>query len=159
MTDLLPDLFDDHPNALSWLGSELRNYGGKSSFCGPVVTVRCFEDNSRVKELVNQAGLGRVLLVDGSGSMQRALLGDMLAKAAMENGWAGIVILGCVRDVAQLAQFDIGIQALGACPIKTDKRGLGETQLNLEVSGVEIRPGDWLYADGHGAAISKNKLL
>ncbi len=121
MLDLLPDLFDHYGEQLSLLAPHYCQYGHKRIFWGEVVTVKCFEDNSKVKQLLAQPGQGKVLVVDG-GDGRRALLGDMIAQSAVDNGWSGIVINGYVRDVAALSQMPIGIQALGANPIKTEKK-------------------------------------
>ncbi|AVQ88107.1 MAG: putative 4-hydroxy-4-methyl-2-oxoglutarate aldolase [Plesiomonas shigelloides] len=158
MLDLLPDLCDVYAESLTVLPPWFRSYGGRAIFFGPVVTVRCPEDNSLVRDLVAKPGYGQVLVVDGAGSLRRALLGDQLAHKAVANGWAGIVVFGAVRDVGELAQLPLGIQALGACPVKTDKRGLGELGISVEIQGIRIHPGDWLYADLNGIAIAREEL-
>jgi regulator of ribonuclease activity A len=139
-------------------GGLLRGYGGVERFAGPVATVRCFEDNSLVKAAVESAGQGRVLVVDGAGSMRRALLGGNLAAAAAANGWAGVVIAGCVRDLAELAAARLGILALGHVPLPTDRKGQGRADVAVQVGGITIRPGDWLYADADGAVVSARRL-
>ncbi|MCG9756513.1 putative 4-hydroxy-4-methyl-2-oxoglutarate aldolase [Shewanella insulae] len=158
MLDLLPDLFDQYATELSLLAPHYRQFGQKRIFWGEVVTVKCFEDNSKVKQLLAQPGEGRVLVVDGGGSNRRALLGDMIAQSAVDNGWSGIVINGYVRDVGALAQMPIGIQALGANPIKTEKRDLGDVNVTLEIDRVIIKPGMMLYADDNGVAVSSEQL-
>ncbi|MGL5757318.1 putative 4-hydroxy-4-methyl-2-oxoglutarate aldolase [Plesiomonas sp.] len=158
MLDLLPDLCDRYAESLTILPPLFRNFGGKPIFYGQVVTVRCPEDNSLVREIVTQPGFGQILVIDGAGSLRRALLGDQLAHEAQNNGWAGIVVFGAIRDVGELAQMQLGIQALGACPMKTDKRGLGEHGISVDIQGIRIHPGDWLYADLNGIAISKTEL-
>ncbi|MCG9696541.1 putative 4-hydroxy-4-methyl-2-oxoglutarate aldolase [Shewanella sp. Isolate11] len=158
MLDLLPDLFDHYHSQLSLLTPHYRQYGLKRIFWGEVVTVKCFEDNSKVKQILAQPGQGKVLVVDGGGSNRRALLGDMIAQSAVDNGWSGIVINGYVRDVAALSQMPIGIQALGANPIKTEKRDLGDVNVTLEIDRVIINPGMMLYADDNGIALSASKL-
>ncbi len=120
---------------------------------GPVSTVKCFEDNSRVKEAVESPGEGRVLVVDGGASLRRALVGGNLGAAAAQNGWAGIVVDGCVRDVSELAQCSIGIRALAAMPLPTEKRQQGQRDVAVQVQGVWIYPGDWLYADEDGMVV------
>jgi regulator of ribonuclease activity A len=130
-----------------------RSFGAKLRFSGVVSTVKCFEDNTLVKEAVDSPGLGRVLVVDGGGSLRRALLGGNLAAAAARNGWAGVVIDGCVRDVGELAACDVGIRALAALPLPTDKRSEGQRDVALQVQGVWVRPGDWLYADADGIVV------
>ena len=130
-----------------------KNFGGLQKFCGAVVTIKCFEDNSLVKAAVDSAGQGRVLVVDGGASLRRALLGGNLGAAAAKNGWAGVVIDGCVRDVAELAQCSTGIRALAAMPLPTEKRGEGQRDVAVQIQGVWVRPGDWLYADEDGMVV------
>ena len=125
---------------------------------GEIVTVKCFEDNSLVKEQVDLPGKGKVLVVDGGASMRRALLGDMLAEKAAKNGWEGILVYGCVRDVDVLAQTDLGIQALASHPMKTDKRGIGDLNVAVTFGGVTFRPGEFIYADNNGVIISPSAL-
>ena len=148
-----PDLSDGHPTA-SVLPFQFRLFGMTESFAGPVSTVACFEDNSRVAEAVAEPGLGRVLLVDGGGSLFRSLLGDNLARKACANGWAGIVILGAIRDVEIIDELPIGVQALGVVPIKTEKKGVGDRDVPLKVDGVCVDPGHWLYADRNGVLVT-----
>jgi len=120
--------------------------------------VKCFEDNSRVKEAVESPGLGQVLVVDGAGSLRRALLGGNLAAAAAANGWAGLLIHGCVRDLAELAATPLGILALGHVPMPTDRKAQGQSDLVLHLHGLPVRPGEWLYADADGVVISEQAL-
>jgi len=127
---------------------------GLAHFAGPVSTLQCFEDNSLVKAALDEPGAGRVLVVDGGASLRRALLGGNLAAAAQRNGWAGVVINGCVRDVAELRAAAIGIRALAAMPLPTKKRQLGLRELPVQIQGVPVRPGDWLYADADGMVLS-----
>ena len=131
-----------------------RDFGARTQFFGAVVTVKCPEDNTQVKAMVESPGQGRVLVVDGGASLRRALLGDMLAGKAVANGWAGIVIDGCVRDVGILATLDIGIRALAAMPLPTDRKGVGERDIAVQIQGVWVRPGDWLYADADGMVLT-----
>lgn len=156
------DLCDTHKNDSSGsfrvLPPVFRDFGGVRRFSGPVVTVKCHEDNSLVKAMVDAAGLGRVLVVDGGGSLRRALLGGNLGAAAAKNGWAGVVIDGCVRDVAELATQTVGIRALASMPLPTEKRNQGQQYLAVQVQGVWVRPGDWLYADEDGMVVSAVKL-
>ncbi|MEY2685828.1 MAG: ribonuclease regulator RraA [Pseudomonadota bacterium] len=151
------DLCDSHKADTSGrfrvLPPVFRDFGASTQFAGPVVTVKCFEDNSQVKALVESAGDGRVLVVDGGGSLRRALLGGNLGAAAARNGWAGVVIDGCVRDVAELAVCATGIKALAAMPLPTERRGEGQRDVPVFVQGVSVRPGDWLYADGDGIVV------
>ncbi|MGH8830324.1 MAG: ribonuclease E activity regulator RraA [Polaromonas sp.] len=151
------DLCDAHKNDSSGsfrvLPPVFINFGGVLKFCGPVVTVKCFEDNSLVKAAVDSPGAGRVLVVDGGASLRRALLGGNLGAAAATNGWAGVVIDGCVRDVAELAQCRTGIRALAAMPLPTEKRQEGQRDVAVQIQGVWVRPGDWLYADEDGIVV------
>lgn len=140
-------------------GGLYRHYGGHIDFAGPVATVRCLEDNSLVKSAVESPGQGRVLVVDGGGSMKRALLGGNLAAAAAKNGWAGLLIHGCVRDLAELREAETGILALGHVPLPTERQGQGLAEVALQIGGgVWVRPGDWLYADEDGTVISATAL-
>lgn len=137
------------------------DFGGVSKFCGPIVTVRCFEDNGLARGAVERSGLletpsgpvAAVLVIDGGGSLRRALLGGNLGASAVKNGWAGVVIDGCVRDVAELAELDIGIRALAALPMPPDKHGTGERDVAVQIQGVWIYPDDWLYADEDGIVV------
>ena len=160
------DLCDAHKNDFSGafrvLPPVFKDFGGVKKFCGPVVTVKCFEDNTLVKTAVDSAGwidtpqgrVGQVLVVDGGASLRRALLGGNLGAAAARNGWAGVVIDGCVRDSAELAQEAVGIRALAAMPLPTEKRNEGQSQVPVLIQGVPVHPGDWLYADEDGIVIT-----
>lgn len=159
MDDILPDLFDEYPDTLQLIASAFAVFGGLDNFQGQVVTVSCYEDNSRVKELLAQEGEGKVLVVDGGASLRRALMGDLIAASAVENNWAGVVINGAIRDVAAISTMPLGVRALGACPIKTERKGLGEVNVTVAINGVIIEPGVYLYADLNGIAISKEKLI
>ena len=130
-----------------------RDLGGVARFGGPVATVKCHEDNSMVKAALDEPGLGRVLVVDGGGSLRRALVGGNVAAAAAKNGWAGVVVDGAVRDVAELAATRVGIRALALVPIPTIKRGVGERDLAVQIQGVWVRPGDRLFADADGIVV------
>jgi regulator of ribonuclease activity A len=152
------DLCDAHKTddsgAFRVLPPVFRDFGAHKRFAGEVVTVKCFEDNSLVKAAVDSEGGGRVLVVDGGASLRRALLGGNLGAAAARNGWAGVVIDGCVRDVAELAECAVGIRALASIPLPTEKRGEGQSNLAVQIQGVWIRPGDWLYADEDGVVVT-----
>lgn len=156
------DLCDVHKNdgsgAFRVLPPVFRNFGALQRFAGPVATVKCFEDNTLVKAAVDSAGEGRVLVVDGGGSLRRALLGGNLGAAAARNGWAGVVIDGCVRDVAELAQCAVGIRALAPIPLPTEKRNEGQRDLAVQIQGVWVRPGDWLCADEDGIVVADRAL-
>lgn len=158
MLDLLPDLCDQYPESVNVFECQFQHYGQQAMFYGRAVTVKCFEDNSVVKKLVNTQGNGKVIVVDGGGSTRRALLGDMLAEAAVKNGWAGLVINGYIRDVATINALNIGVKALGTTPIKTDKRDIGDLNIPIRFSGVDINEGDWVYADLNGVLVSQVEL-
>jgi regulator of ribonuclease activity A len=152
------DLCDAHEGDTSGkfrvLPPVFRDFGMARPFCGPVQTLRALEDNSRVREAVNSPGEGRVLVVDAGGSLRRALVGGNLAVAAAKNGWAGIVVDGCVRDVAELRAAGIPVRALALMPLRTDKRGEGQAGESVQIQGVWVRPGDWLYADEDGMVVA-----
>lgn len=131
-----------------------REFGGAAAFAGPVVTVKCYEDNTSVKALLESPGHGRVLAVDGGGSLRRALVGGNIAAAAAKNGWAGIVVDGCVRDAAELAPLPIGIRALALMPLPTERRAEGLRDVPIQLQGVSVRPGDWLVADADGIVVT-----
>ena len=153
-----PDLSDEAPEVCV-LELQLGNYGQIRQFGGVVVTIKCHEDNSLVKQCVDEPGLGRVIVVDGGGSMRRALLGDLLAEKAAANGWSGLIINGVIRDVDEIGRTAVGVQALGRCPIKTEKRGVGQRDIDIHIGGVDIAPGDYIYADNNGVIVSKRPLL
>jgi regulator of ribonuclease activity A len=154
---ITPDLCDEYPEA-EVLDPIFNNYGGKESFGGEVVTIKCHEDNSLVKENVDKPGAGKVMVVDGGGSMRNALLGDMLAEKAAKNGWEGFVIFGCIRDIDVIMETDLGVQALAVHPRKTEKKGIGEINVPVKFAGVQINPGDFIYADNNGVIVSKKAL-
>ncbi|WOT03730.1 putative 4-hydroxy-4-methyl-2-oxoglutarate aldolase [Shewanella youngdeokensis] len=158
MLDLLPDLFDAHADKLSLLPPIFKSFGQKDIFWGEVVTVKCFKDNSLVKETLSNDGKGKVLIVDGQGITDSALLGDMIAKNAEINGWSGVIIYGCVRDVAALKTMSIGIQAIGVNPIKTVKKGIGERNVTIEIEDTIVKPSSYVYADLNGIALSNQAL-
>ncbi|MFK7607099.1 MULTISPECIES: ribonuclease E activity regulator RraA [unclassified Pseudomonas] len=153
-----PDLCDAYPELVQVLEPMFSNLGGRDSFGGEIVTVKCFEDNSLVKEQAELNGAGKVLVVDGGGSLRRALLGDMIAEKAAKNGWEGMVIYGCIRDVDVIAQTDLGVQALASHPMKTDKRGIGDLNVVVTFAGVSFRPGEFIYADNNGIIVSPSAL-
>ncbi|MCX7131192.1 putative 4-hydroxy-4-methyl-2-oxoglutarate aldolase [Aeromonas sp.] len=159
MLDLLPDLCDQHGDALQVADPLFHNFGGKPLFYGQAVTLSCYEDNSLVRELVTRPGQGRVMVIDGGGSLRRALLGDQLAIKAAEQGWEGILIHGAVRDVGTLATLALGVKALAACPVKTEKLGKGELDAVVSFAGVTIHPGDYVYADLNGVLVSATRLI
>ena len=147
------DLCDEHEETVEVCEIQFRDFGGNTAFAGPIRTVRCYEDNSVVKALLAEPGEGCVLVVDGGGSLRRALVGDMLAGDAVKNGWAGIVVFGAVRDSVVLSTLDIGIKALGTIPMRGIKRGEGVVDTPLAFGGVVFVPGDMLHADQDGIAV------
>ena len=153
------DLCDAHKGEVGTrffiLPPVFRDLGSNARFSGPVATVKCFEDNSLVKAALDEPGLGRVLVVDGGGSLRRALVGGNVAAAAAKNGWAGVVVDGAVRDRDELAATPVGIRALALVPLPTEKRGVGERDIAVQIQGVWVRPGDALYADADGIVILK----
>ncbi|OUS29422.1 ribonuclease activity regulator protein RraA [Gammaproteobacteria bacterium 45_16_T64] len=152
------DLCDENPELVSIVEPIFTNYGGKKAFGGEIVTVKCHEDNSRVKEHVSNPGEGRVMVVDGGGSLRCALLGDMLAEKAAQSGWAGLIIYGCIRDVDEVGNTDLGVQALRTIPIKSNRKGLGEMNIPVTFGGVTFTPGEYVYADNNGIIVSPEPL-
>jgi len=147
-----------HPPALYVLPPVFHDFGSVPRFAGPVSTVRCLEDNTRVAEAVKSPGEGRVLVVDGAASLRRALCGGNLAAAAAQNGWAGIVVNGAVRDLAELRASGVGIRALALQPLRPRKDDQGQRDVPVTLQGVEVRPGYWLYADEDGIVVSPRAL-
>jgi len=143
----------DTSGAFRVLPPLFRDFGGVTKFAGAISTAKCYEDNTQIKAAVESPGQGRVLVVDGGGSVRRSLLGGNLAAAAAKNGWAGVVIFGAVRDVGELARCAMGIRALAAIPLATDRRGQGQRDVPLQIEGVSIQPGDRLYADADGIVL------
>lgn len=146
------DLCDAH-DAARVADPVLRDFGGARSFAGTVATVKCFEDNVLVRQALSEPGHGRVLVVDGGASPRCALLGDLVADLAVKNGWAGVVVWGCVRDTAALAVLPLGVKALAPHPRKSVKRGEGQRDIPVHVAGIDVRPGDWLAADADGMVV------
>lgn len=148
------DLCDTHGDRVSVAAPIFRSYGGRARFAGFVATLDCFEDNSLVRTMLEEPGAGRVLVVDGRGSLRCALVGGNLAVLAHRNGWAGIVVHGCVRDAAELAQVDIGILALATHPRRSEKRGAGQRDVRVSFAGVTFGPGAWVCADEDGLLVA-----
>ena len=165
--DLCDAYKNDTSNDFRVLAPVFRDFGAVKKFSGPVETVKCFEDNSLVKAAVDSPGyletpegrVGKVLVIDGGASLRRALLGGNLGAAAARNGWAGVVIDGCVRDTAELATHAVGIRALAPMPLPTEKRNQGQAQVAVQIQGVWVRPGDWLYADEDGMVVASKALV
>ena len=159
MQFLTTDLCDAHPDAVRVVEPLFTNYGSKICFGGEIVTIKCHEDNSLVKDNAGKPGPGKVLVVDGGGSMRRALLGDIIAANARKNGWEGIIIYGCIRDVDAIRALDLGVQALGVIPLRTEKRGIGDLNVPVTFGGVTFQPGEFVYADNNGIIVSAEPLL
>lgn len=147
------DLFDAD-ESLQSCAVQFQNLGGRPRFTGPVRTVRCHRDNGLVKQILNSPGDGAVLVVDGAGSLESALMGDLIAAAAVENGWAGVVIHGAIRDRAVVRTLDLGVKALGSNPRKSAKDGAGEVDVPVEFGGVVFTPGATLWADEDGILVT-----
>ena len=147
------DLYDEHGDALDSCDVQLRQFGALPRFSGPAVTVRCHEDNALLKSVLSEPGEGRVLVVDGGGSVHRALMGDMIAGIAVSNGWAGVVIHGAVRDVAVLRTLEVGIKALGSNPRKSTKTGAGDRDVPVTFGGATFVPGAMVYSDDDGVVV------
>lgn len=152
------DLYDYHGDNIRVLTPMFRDYGGNSMFSGSVVTLKVHEDNTLVRELLEQPGEGRVLVVDGGGSLRCALVGGNLGQLGVDNGWAGIVVYGCIRDTVEIEIQAIGVKALNTNPKKSVKKGVGEIDVPVTFGGTTIQPGEWLYADRDGVVISDKQL-
>ena len=158
MTFSTADLHDEHEGKVQVANVLMQSFGQKTRFSGPISTVKCFEDNSLVRAALEEPGKGRVLVVDGGGSIRCALVGDKLAEMGMKNGWLGMVIHGCIRDSAVVLTLDIGIKALGTNPRRSVKKGEGERDIVLNFADVTFEAGDYLYADEDGILLSSVKL-
>lgn len=154
MTVVTADLYDERGDQLDSCDLQLRQYGGRRAFSGAVVTVRCHEDNVLLKSVLSEPGEGRVLVVDGGGSLRAALMGDVIAGMAVANGWAGVVINGAVRDVAALRELDLGVKALGSNPRRSAKAGGGERDVPVTFGGATFRPGAELFSDDDGILVT-----
>ena len=152
------DLCDENPEDVRVCEPMFSQFGGRECFGGEIVTAKCFEDNSRVKETLATPGKGKVLVVDGGGSLRCALLGDMIGEDAVKNGWEGVIVYGCVRDVDALGTLDLGVQALASIPLKSNRRGEGQKDIPVTFGGVTFRTGEYVYADNNGVIVSAKKL-
>jgi len=159
MEIVTPDLCDEYPEIVSVLTPMFKNYGGIHAFGGEIVTVKCYEDNSVVKAQAAENGTGKVMVVDGGGSMRCALLGDMIAENAMKNGWLGIIIYGCIRDVDVIASLNLGVQAVSAIPIKSVRKNRGDLNIDINFGGVTFKPGEYVYADNNGVIVAPKALI
>ena len=158
MNFVTADLVDAHAHVVRSCEVQFRSYGKRSRFHGPIRTIKCANDNALIKQTVSTPGNGAVLVVDGGGSLSSALVGDLIAGMAQENGWAGLVIWGVIRDSVALADLDIGIKALGSNPWKSKKDGVGQVDVPVSFGGVEFVPGSWIYCDEDGVLVSPRKL-
>lgn len=149
------DLYDERGAELDCCELQFLNLGGREAFSGPIRTVRCFEDNSVARELLATPGDGAVLVIDGRGSTAVALMGDMVAESAVANGWAGVIINGAVRDRAALAKLDLGIRALGSNPRKSEKHGIGQTDVPVVFGGCVFTPGKQVWSDIDGILVER----
>ena len=153
------DLCDAHEDKLAVVAPMFASYGGRPSFGGPIATLKIFEDNSFVRKALEGPGNGRVLVIDGGASMRCALVGDQLAELAVKNGWAGIIVYGCIRDSKAIGEMDLGVFALGTHPRKTVKRNVGEVDIPVSFGGVTFAPGHYVYADEDGVVVSAQPLV
>jgi regulator of ribonuclease activity A len=158
-----PDLLDRHEastldGSVRVVAPIFQRYGGRSGFSGCLVTLKLFEDNSLVRQVLAEEGHGKVLLIDGGGSLRCALVGDQLAILAQRNGWEGIVVYGCIRDSEHVARIDLGLRALNTHPLKSIKKGVGERDVPVSFAGVRFQPGEWIYVDADGIVVSDRPL-
>lgn len=153
------DLCDEFPTETTTATQGLVNYGGLKSFFGQIVTVKVFEDNTLVREALTQDGTGKVLVVDGDGSLNCALLGDLVANLAKKNNWSGIIVNGCIRDSVEVATVSIGIKALNVHPKKSKKEGKGSRDLPVSFCGITFKNGEFVYSDQDGIIVSSRNLL
>lgn len=147
------DICDELGTAAAVCATPLRHYGSRRLFSGQVATVRCLEDNALVRSALGEPGDGRILVVDGGGSLESALMGDNIASLAADSGWSGVIINGAVRDVGQLRETDLGILALGSNPRRSAKTGAGTVGEPVAFGGVTFSPGDRVYADEDGVVV------
>ena len=149
------DLYDERGDALDSLALQLHDFGGRAAFDGPVRTIRCHRDNALVKGTLATPGEGAVLVIDGGGSLESALVGDLIAASAVANGWAGLIVHGAIRDRVAIAALDLGVKALGSNPRKSAKAGVGELDVPVEIAGVVFRPGAHVWADADGVLVER----
>lgn len=152
------DLYDRFAGLLQVCDPILRDFGGRAAFFGEAVTAKCFEDNGQIKAILEEPGAGRVLVADAGGSLRCAMLGDLIGASAVANGWAGVILWGCVRDSAELATMDLGIKALATHPRKSQRRGEGQRDCPVAFAGVHFTPGDWIYADRDGILVCNRAI-
>jgi regulator of ribonuclease activity A len=147
------DLVDEIGPEVRSCDTQFRQFGGRNEFAGPISTVRCFQDNALLKSVLSEPGDGRVLVIDGAGSLHTALVGDVIAELGRSNGWAGLIVHGAVRDASTLRTLDIGIKALGTNPRKSTKTGAGERDVPVSFGGITLAPGDTAYSDDDGIVV------
>ena len=157
--DLTDEFCNENCDEVQAAGMTFNSYGGNSRFHGEIVTLKLFEDNQLLRDQVYSDGAGKVLVVDGAASMRRALMGDSLAVTAVENGWSGVIINGCIRDSLDMANMQLGVLALGTHPLKTVKAGIGQTNVSVQFAGLNFEPADFIYSDEDGIIISEKPLL
>jgi len=155
---LTADLCDTHEGQVRIVAPMFSSFSGCTAFCGRIATLKLFEDNSLVRNALESPGENRVLVIDGGGSLRRALVGDQLAALAVKNGWAGIVVYGCIRDSRAIGTMEIGVLAIDTHPMKTEKKNVGEADIPVSFGGVTFTPGEWLYADEDGVIVSTPAL-
>ena len=158
MTLATADLCDAHPDAVKVCQIPFRSFGRIAAFHGPIRTLSVLDDNALVRQTLERPGQGAVLVVNGGGSLKRALVGDNLARLAIDNGWAGIIVHGAIRDSAVLDAMPVGVKALGTMPVRADRDAIGEIDIPTAFGGVIFTPGDWLYADADGVVVSADRL-
>jgi regulator of ribonuclease activity A len=158
MNLLTTDLCDAHEDQVRVVEPMFTSFGGHSAFHGSIATLKLFEDNSLVRKALESPSDGRVLVIDGGGSLRRALVGDQLAALAVNNGWTGIVVYGCIRDSRAIGEMEIGVFAVATHPMKTLKKNTGETDIPVTFGGVTFTPGEWLYADEDGVIVSTDAI-
>ena len=157
--DLTDEFCTENCDEVQAAGMVFKSYGGKPRFYGEIVTLKLFEDNQLLRDQVYSDGTGKVLIVDGGASMRRALMGDMLAATAVENGWSGVIINGCIRDSVDMATMQLGVLALGTHPLKTVKAGIGEINVPIQFADLNFEPADFIYSDEDGIIISEKPLI
>lgn len=155
MTQLTADLYDEHGEDLQSVSTQFQSLGGRARFSGKIRTVTCFEDNALVKSILATPGDGAVLVVDGGGSLETALMGDMIAESAVTNGWSGVIINGAIRDRVAIGALDLGVKALGSNPRKSAKTGAGTTDAVVEFGGARFAPGRTVYCDEDGILVER----
>lgn len=152
------DLCDAHGDQLQVAEAIFHSYGGRSGFHGVISTLKVVHDYGLIRSTLESPGRGLVLVVDGGGSTKRALLGDTFAKIGQQNGWAGVVIFGAIRDSAELATVDFGVKALATCPMRGDSKGIGHSEVVLRFANISFSPGQYLYADEDGIIVAPKPL-